>query len=252
MSAVAERVDYAVEPATVGGVLAAGWLLASHHFGALVAAAFWPTLFGALGTDLVDLADRLTDRIDPLVFLVATVVGTLIQGLGESFAFVRMAGLSQQAILHQEIDAAPPRFALVATRVWPLIALNIIGILASLPLLIVLPLAIFVWVRWGVADVIVALEPVGPLEAFRKSWRLVRGSWWHVFGIVSVSVVGYGLIAVGLSGAIDAAMPYLPFLGRHFFVRSVIESLPLLVTAPLGVATLVVLYHELQSREADK
>jgi hypothetical protein len=57
---------------------------------------------------------------------------------------------------------------------------------------------VFVWIsiRLTLAVPSVVLEGIGPVEALRRSWQLVQGSWWRVFGItllagIVVAIIGF-------------------------------------------------------------
>lgn len=68
--------------------------------------------------------------------------------------------------------------------------------LVVLAVLAAVPLAIWVWVRLSLAAPALMLERQGVLTAMRRSWKLVGGSWWRIFGIqllilVLVVVVGF-------------------------------------------------------------
>ncbi|MEU5578115.1 oxidoreductase [Streptomyces huasconensis] len=55
--------------------------------------------------------------------------------------------------------------------------------LIFLALLVVLPLAAWLYVLFAFAPAAAVLESAGPLTALRRSVRLVRGAWWRTFGI---------------------------------------------------------------------
>ncbi|MBM7171571.1 oxidoreductase [Streptomyces sp. G44] len=55
--------------------------------------------------------------------------------------------------------------------------------LVFLALLVVLPLAAWLYVLFAFAPAAAVLESAGPLTALRRSARLVRGAWWRTFGI---------------------------------------------------------------------
>ncbi|MFY9931116.1 MAG: hypothetical protein WAK82_24265, partial [Streptosporangiaceae bacterium] len=61
----------------------------------------------------------------------------------------------------------------------------------------VLCLTVWLWTSFLLASQVVVLERTGPVRALGRSWRLVRRSWWRVFGIVLLA----GLI-VGLAGTV--------------------------------------------------
>jgi hypothetical protein len=81
------------------------------------------------------------------------------------------------------------------------------GILGGLAMLAV---TIFLWIRLSLALPAVVLEGIGPIDALRRSWQLVKSSWWRVFGItllagIVVAIIGFILqfpftIVSGLTG----------------------------------------------------
>ncbi|MGP4114791.1 DUF7544 domain-containing protein [Streptomyces sp. 4N509B] len=44
-------------------------------------------------------------------------------------------------------------------------------------------LAVWLWVQFSLAPPALMLERQGVMPAMRRSWKLVRGSWWRIFGI---------------------------------------------------------------------
>lgn len=64
-------------------------------------------------------------------------------------------------------------------------------------------LGVWLWVRLSLAAPALMLERQGVGEALRRSWKLVRGSWWRVFGIqlliVALVTVVSGIIEVPTS-----------------------------------------------------
>jgi len=56
--------------------------------------------------------------------------------------------------------------------------------------------AVWILIRLTLAVPAVVLEGTGPVEALRRSWQLVQGSWWRVFGItllagIVVAFIGF-------------------------------------------------------------
>jgi hypothetical protein len=62
--------------------------------------------------------------------------------------------------------------------------------------------AVWLGVSWSLAAPAYVLESLGVVDALRRSWRLVRGQWWRVFGVILLG----GLIA-GIVSAI-LAVPF--------------------------------------------
>ncbi|MDQ8701712.1 hypothetical protein RCO28_04280 [Streptomyces sp. LHD-70] len=72
----------------------------------------------------------------------------------------------------------------------PVLALWFLGLIA------LLPLVMWLWVRFSLAPAVAVFESAGPVTALRRSTRLVRGSWWRIFGIsllvsLMAGVAGY-------------------------------------------------------------
>ena len=65
-------------------------------------------------------------------------------------------------------------------------------------------LAIFVYVRLMLASYIAATEPLGPVAALRKSWRLTRHQWWHTF--IPIFVVAFFVAIISIpTGFVQSA-----------------------------------------------
>ncbi|MCS0637309.1 hypothetical protein NX801_16885 [Streptomyces sp. LP05-1] len=74
--------------------------------------------------------------------------------------------------------------------------------LAVLALLVAGPLATWLWVKYSFAPAVAVFERSSALTAMSRSSRLVKGSWWRVFGI---SMLGY------LAASVAAYLLQLPF-----------------------------------------
>jgi hypothetical protein len=58
-------------------------------------------------------------------------------------------------------------------------------------------LTVWLWTSFMLANQVVVLERAGPVRALRRSWRLVRHSFWRVFGITLLAQ-----LIVGIASAI--------------------------------------------------
>ncbi|MCM2577584.1 hypothetical protein [Streptomyces meridianus] len=76
---------------------------------------------------------------------------------------------------------------------------SVFGIAMLVIFLVLLPLGIWIHIRFCLAPQAVVFEPQRAVAAMRRSVRLVRGSWWRVFGITALGFV----IGVGLSYAVS-------------------------------------------------
>ncbi|WP_051712129.1 hypothetical protein [Streptomyces sp. NRRL S-350] len=62
--------------------------------------------------------------------------------------------------------------------------------------LLALPVAAWLWIRYSLAAPALMLEKQGVMTALSRSRRLVRGSWWRVFGITLLSKLLSLVVAV--------------------------------------------------------
>jgi hypothetical protein len=116
--------------------------------------------------------------------------------------------------------------------------------------------AVMVTIRWSLIIPVVVLEGAGPIKGMGRSWRLVRGSWWRVFGILLLTEFivslaaeliqlpfafggGLGSVLGSSGGSVSIASVILSAIG------SIISSA---VTAPLLAGAVVLLYTDLRMR----
>ncbi|MDK1476928.1 hypothetical protein QNO07_26600 [Streptomyces sp. 549] len=123
-------------------------------------------------------------------------------------------------------------------------------------------LAIWLWVRYCLAAPALMLERQGPVTALRRSAKLVRGSWWRIFGIqmlalllvmvlsfiVSIPTVliaalmdGDGAASLLTGGPTDRSWTYLIVMG----VGSVVTSA---LTLPFSAGVSALLYMDRRIR----
>jgi hypothetical protein len=92
------------------------------------------------------------------------------------------------------LAAAPIAVAVVALLAG-LIAGPEGGIAAMLFMIILLaPPTVYVFVRLSLAVPVVVQEGLSPVQALRRSWNLVGGSWWWVFGVMVIAGIVGGVI----------------------------------------------------------
>jgi hypothetical protein len=127
-------------------------------------------------------------------------------------------------------------------------------IVGGLGLLAAIPLAVWVYVSLGVAAPAMMLEETGIRESFRRSRRLVRGSWWRVFGVLLLGMV----IAQVLGGIIQVPFALASVFtslsdgrppGFLFYVLNVVgSSLAGTITYPFVAGVVALLYVDLRIR----
>lgn len=78
--------------------------------------------------------------------------------------------------------------------------------------LALVPVSIWLWIRFGFAPAAAVLENQRPVEALRRSARLVKDAWWRTFGSLLLvgmisGVIGYFVQIPFTYGGLFAAMP---------------------------------------------
>jgi hypothetical protein len=111
---------------------------------------------------------------------------------------------------------------------------------------------IYVYVRLAIASPALVIEGLGPLASIGRSWRLVRGSWWRVLGILLLSAIITNLlttiisvpistIAIMISGFSESMLPTVLAAGVATLVAGII-------TLPFSAAVTGLLYTDLRMR----
>ncbi|MFB8131019.1 hypothetical protein [Streptomyces mirabilis] len=220
--------------------------------------------------------------------LLSSGVVVLIGLLGTIVATALLTSVTSRAVLGKSVttaeawhDARPrlPRlFAL--TFLLPLIAVAIITV-GTLPGLLVAVagsssagaalavlgglgagvVALWLMIRFSLASPALMLEKQGVLKSMSRSAKLVRGSWWRVFGIqllatiianivASIVVIPFAIIASALSG--DGVAGFLGSSGSPgwtFLIVSGIGSvIGSMITFPISAGVTVLLYIDQRIR----
>ena len=124
----------------------------------------------------------------------------VLMSLASAACFRAVSGvyLGQRATVGESL-----RFAM--TRLVPVIALSFLYVLGLIPAFIALIIpGIWLAVAWSVSFPALLSENVGPVAALGRSFRLVQGRWWPVFGAL---IVMYLLVSVisGILGVLFGA-----------------------------------------------
>jgi hypothetical protein len=128
-------------------------------------------------------------------------------------------------------------FSSAAPAILPLILFAIlfaIGVFIGFVLIIVPGLILLTF--WSVGAPAIVAEGVGPTEAFGRSWRLVRGSAWSVFGsilVVLLIVIVIGFILVAIAN---------PIGNGAILVANIIAGV---ITAPIFSLAISVMFFDL-------
>ncbi|MFD3329318.1 glycerophosphoryl diester phosphodiesterase membrane domain-containing protein [Streptomyces sp. NPDC058701] len=138
-----------------------------------------------------------------------TVATKLIEFLGTVVVTAMLTMIFSRAILGQGStvseawrDARPQLLRLIGLTLLLGIGLSLLGAVLLLPpilggsvgLALVgglawMVLAVWLWIAFSLASPVLMLEKSGIFTAFGRSWKLVKGSWWRIFGITALTVL---------------------------------------------------------------
>ena len=192
-----------------------------------------------------------------LVFIVVGLISGILQSIGGIIlvlvaAIVRLMGyalytgfvvkLVQDVRDGRRDETMGELFSSAAPAIFPLIGFGIlfgIGVAFGLVLLVVPGLILLTF--WSVGAAAIVAERAGALEAFGRSWNLVRGDAWPVFGtlvvvLLIVIVVGFVLGAVAT-----------PLGDAAIVIAAIISNV---ITAPVFALATAVMFFDLGGGEA--
>ncbi|MGP3911920.1 glycerophosphoryl diester phosphodiesterase membrane domain-containing protein [Nonomuraea sp. 10N515B] len=112
-----------------------------------------------------------------------------------------------------------------------------IGLMIGLIFLFVIgyfALYLFIRTRFAFASPIVVLEGKGPIEAMRRSWRLVTGDFWRVLGILLLTSLLVGLVAFVVSVPFTLAGTLFGMLGTGSVANAVVSAVLIALGATLS------------------
>lgn len=196
-------------------------------------------------------ATRIATGQDPQL-LAAEVTIALLQGLmyllvtGACFKAVLDARLGEQPSAGDSLAFLRPRLPAVLA-VFVLYSAGVtLGAFAFL-----FP-GIWISVAWSLCIPALLFERLGPVAALGRSFRLVQGRWWRVFGTLLV-----GVLLVSLIGALVESLIAAPVLAgggddvSAAAVSAVAGTIGALVTAPFSAAVVTLLYFDQRVRNKD-
>ena len=212
---------------SVGGVISEAFDLYGKHAAALLGTAV--IVFVVAGV----LQGILTDDHGIVLRVIASIIGLIASTLYTGFVVTLVADVRdgrQDFSVGQMISSASeaiPR--LIGNAILFGIAVGIGFILLIVPGLILLTF-------WSVGAPSIVVENAGPLEAFGRSYCLVKGEAWSVFG--ALVIVFLILVAIGIVLGIIAT----PIGNGATVVASIISNI---ITAPVFAIAVSVMFFEL-------
>jgi hypothetical protein len=127
-----------------------------------------------------------------------------------------------------------------------LLGLLTCGICVFLPVLLAVYFSLSV--RWLFAAQTVVIEERGGLAALRRSWELVRGSFWRVLAIDLLLTILGAILTAGPVLAIQLAASLLPSFAIVTVANNIVSTALNIVVLPLQFAALTLLYFDLRIR----
>ncbi len=124
-----------------------------------------------------------------------------------------------------------------------------LGNVGVLLLLVLVPVGVYLYVRWILTTPPIMLEEAGAVDALRRSAQLVKGRWWTVFGYLIVANIVVGLVGFAVSGifsGIGNAFPTDWFGWVFIGLGSIIAAL---ITEPVSALIILLLYADARIRK---
>ena len=116
-------------------------------------------------------------------------------------------------------------------------------------ILLVIP-GIYLLVRFAFLSQTVVLEQAGVGRAFSRSWHLVGGSWWRVFGIGLLVIVLVGIVQGIIGGVITAVLLIGQSSGTvSTLLNQAVSTVISIVVQPVQLTALTLLYYDLRIRK---
>lgn len=128
-------------------------------------------------------------------------------------------------------------FSAAAPYILPLIGFGILaGIGITIGLILIIVPGLILLTFWSVGAPSIVVEGQGVFDAFGRSWKLVRGEAWSVFGVLILTFL-IVIVVSAILGAIGAAIGV-----AGFIVAAIISAA---ITAPIYALAVSVLFFEL-------
>lgn len=244
-----------VSPMGVGEIIDAGFNLTRRHYKRLVMIGAWGLVpagvAGAVSSALTgDTFDRqLSPWLIPAILLsVASGIATLVAYSSVAIACARIIEPGGEA---NELDPGPLYRAALG-RYWAQVGWGIIVVLLAVPLLILFPLGVYLYVRWFMSWGAILVERQGPIGSLKRSWALTRRAWWHTFGVLLIASIILSIVALVIVGVLAGGGAAVGFLVGNTTLVQVIASIAgtigNVLLIPVSVAYYVILYFELRAR----
>ena len=108
---------------------------------------------------------------------------------------------------------------------------------------VLIPVAIFLLVRWSLLGVVVGVRDEAGRGILRRSAALTRGHWWRT-ATIALGLVGLALLAGPAVGVL-----VLLFTGAAFDLVNLIAAVVYVAALPFAAVTVTYLFHDLRARQ---
>ena len=241
-----------LRPRTVGEILGDAFRLYARHWQSLiviVAAIVIPLSFLQVLLGEVWIREGLSEEElrNGVEVSAGTLLGGILAGLVVAFVSILMWTILTGAItraaagtfLGRDLDAGESyRFGFA--RFWSIVLVGVLSGLAialGFILLIIPGFIALTFLSSGMPALVI--ENQRGREALRRSWDLVRGYGWHVFGTIIVAALINGIVSSLLTA---------PF-GDDWAVRSIVGAIVSAITMPYMALVGVFIYLDLRVRK---
>lgn len=131
-----------------------------------------------------------------------------------------------------------------------------IGVVAVVTGLFLGPLAIvfivpviWLYIAWSFATPALLVEDTRGRAALGRSFNLVRGRWWPVFGTLLLGFLIAGLVGAGIEAILTPIVSGTDSLTTAVLLDAVVRSISAIVTTPFSAALIGIIYFDLRVRK---
>lgn len=131
-----------------------------------------------------------------------------------------------------------------------------IGVVAVVTGLFLGPLAIvfivpviWLYIAWSFATPALLVEDTRGRAALGRSFNLVRGRWWPVFGTLFLGFLIAGLVGAGIEAILTPIVSGTDSLTTAVLLDAVVRSISAIVTTPFSAALVGIIYFDLRVRK---
>jgi hypothetical protein len=121
-----------------------------------------------------------------------------------------------------------------------------------IPLAFVIFGALFVFsIYWAFMSQAIVLEGYSAVEGLRRSWNLVRGSWWRVFGILLLVGLMVGIASAVPTYAVQfgALLAFPQSIEMQTILSQIVTTVVTILLTPISAIANTLLYYDLRVRK---